>query len=362
MSHSFHASPTKHTAASTLERPFRILLVDHDRDAAERMVQRVSIKGMQIQWIEASSVEEARQHLMLGPIDLALIEAQLPDGSGLALASQMRSRRSSITQTIVMTSQPSYQQAVDAMRSGVGDLLVKPLNQQELHDRVDQAVSRWKSDRRTRRRIKRLRQSCKELNRARDEITQQVDVLCNDLVNAYQELAHQFQNAVQTHEFAGLVRDELDIEQLLHRTLEYFLEKAGPTNAAIFLPAHGDEYSLAGYVNYDCTEEATDMLWQYLADFVIPKVSQRDESVLHIDSDTLEQWVGDPSAYLAQRNVLALNCLHEDDILAVVVMFRDLDQPYHHDLVETCTAIAPVLGTHLSKVVRIHHRHLGTYD
>ena len=37
-------------------------------------------------------------------------------------------------------------------------------------------------------------------------------------------------------EFTGLIKQELDIENLLRTTLEYVLGRSGPTNAAVFLP------------------------------------------------------------------------------------------------------------------------------
>src|SRR5690606_37867773 len=135
----------------------------------------------------------------------------------------------------------------------------------ELNQRVDAAIDRHRRDAQREQRTKRLRRLCRKLNEAREEVTQQVDVLCNDLVTAYQELANQMQQVVQTSEYAGLIRDELDLEGLLRKTLEFLVHKAGACNAAIFLPATADEYSLGGYVNYDCTSDSADILLQHLA-------------------------------------------------------------------------------------------------
>ena len=40
-------------------------------------------------------------------------------------------------------------------------------------------------------------------------------------------------------EFGAVMNDELDLEHLLRKTLEFLLGKVGPTNAAIFLPGTG---------------------------------------------------------------------------------------------------------------------------
>ena len=98
------------------------------------------------------------------------------------------------------------------------------------------------------------------MNTARIDVTSQVDSLCNDLVHAYQELTDQISHVTAVTEFAAVIRQELDVEELLRTTLEYLLRKLGPTNAAIFLPAAGDEFTLGAYINYDCTKEAGNFL------------------------------------------------------------------------------------------------------
>ena len=342
------------------EGPLRVLVVDHDHRVGRQVARYLA--SMQVELIHVESLAAAREQAQQNPIDLALIEMDLPDGPGLTLARQLRDERLSITQTILLTGQPSLEQALQAIRSGAGDILIKPLKRDEVYDRIQQALARWKGDRQNQRRVDRLRRSCKRLKQARDDISKQVDVLCSDLVTAYQELAQQLQVAVQTSEYCGLIREELDLEALLHRTLEYLLEKAGPTNAAIYLPATSDEYTLSGYVNFDCTDEAAELLWQYLADEVTHKIVDRPDPVLVTGNRMLEQWIGGDCSYLEDRQVLAYPCLHDDEVLAIVILFRDEADPYEPNLVDTCRAIAPVIGKHLAKVVRIHHRHLPTID
>src|SRR5690242_10652412 len=62
---------------------------------------------------------------------------------------------------------------------------------------------------RLRKRNVRLRLVCRRLNQARHEISQQVDLLCNDLVRAYQEMAQQLNLAQTASEFAQALSGEL---------------------------------------------------------------------------------------------------------------------------------------------------------
>ncbi len=349
------SSPAPAAAASVAQRPFRILLVDQDQRV--RQVMHDAVEAEHLQVLEADSIAAARQQLTAQPVDLLLVDTHLPDGSGMDLAGEMR-RSHPATQTIVLTGQPSLERAIEAIRVGVADYIVKPLDLAQLNDSVKLAMARCHARRRNRRRYARLRKICGQLNKAHQEVSKQVDVLCNDLVTAYQELAQQMQQVVQTSEFSTYVGQELDLERLLRKTLEFLLQKAGPTNAALFLPATADEYTVGGYVNYDCTREPADMILQHLADVAAPKLAQRGE-LLHItDNTALAHWLGDDAAYLADAHVVAFSCRHEGETLAAIVLFRDAGEPYSQDLVDTAAAIGPVLGEYLARIIRIHHRHI----
>ncbi len=183
-----------------------------------------------------------------------------------------------------------------------------------------------------------------------------MELLCGDLVGAYQELAAQMQRVARSSEYAAAVRHELDLEQLLRKTLEFMLEKVGPTNAAVFLPANDREYALGGYVNYDRCGGTPELLLQHLADVVAPRLAERT-SALHItDNETLRQWIGRDSDYLADCHVLAISCRRRDEVMATLMLFRDASSPFDLAAADSLEAVAPLLGEHLDRVIRVHHR------
>lgn len=106
------------------------LLVVEDSPAMAHMYREFLVKEpydvtVAATWSEAKSVlEEATP-------DLMLLDVQLPDGDGLELLRDLQSRKAA-TQTVVMTAHGSINVAVDAMRDGAYDFLVKPFNQERL--------------------------------------------------------------------------------------------------------------------------------------------------------------------------------------------------------------------------------------
>jgi hypothetical protein len=271
------------------------------------------------------------------------------------LADELNKSRRNVA-TILVGNEPSVESAMKAIRVGASDYLVNPLNLEDANQRVRKVLAKQGKSRDQASRVRRLRRLCKKLNQARADVSKQVDILCNDLVTAYQELAGQMQQVVQATEFGAVIRDELDLEQLLRKTLEHLVEKAGPTNAAVFLPSSMDEYTLGGYVNYDCTPESADMLLQHLADVMAPKVAQRDD-LLHItDNKSLSHLLAGDAAYLVDSHMIAFACRSENESLAVVALFRDSSDPFDQAVLDTAEAVGPLLGDSLARVIRIHHR------
>jgi len=359
LSHDFQYSSGDANPAAATPRALRVLVVDCGCQLPHMLT--AAIGDVPIELHHVKSLAPARRLIDDGPIDLALIDMDVLDGAGTELVSELR-QRNSITQTIMICGEPSIERAIEAIRAGAADIIARPLKARELNERVQQALNRHENDRRKRRRVRRLKRTCKKLNQLRCEITEQVDVLCSDLVCAYQDLASRMQQAMQASEFASSMRRELDLEQLLRKALEYLLAKAGPTNAAIFLPAGPDQFTLGGYINYDCATDSADVILEHLADGLAPQVADQDKTLHITDNDTLAVWFGADAAHLMDSHLIVFNCRHEDEVLAVVVLFRDMGQPYDESVLETVNTISPMLGDYLAKVIRIHHRHIDGLD
>jgi len=337
------------------ERALRVLVVDPS-PAAGRLIAACDPGAAPLRTTRVGSLAEARAHLASKPVDLVVLEPALPDGSGLALRDELN-RRFRRIDTLVISGEPSMESAVQALRAGAVDYLVKPLDPVQVADRLRRVIWQRAERRGQAERVRRLRRACRKLDQARIEVTEQVDVLCEDLVGAYQQLADQMNHAVCEREYASAVGDELDLEPLLRKTLTFLVDKAGATNAAVFLPALSDEeFSVGGYVNYDCDTGAADMLLQHLADVLAPRIAEHGEAVRLSDEDALAEWIGDDAAYLAECDVIAFGCRQEGEPLAAVVLFRDAEEPFDEAVMDTCNAVARAMGERLVKLIRIHHR------
>ncbi|QDU35309.1 Response regulator receiver domain protein [Poriferisphaera corsica] len=354
MSHQAKTAKSRNKRLGEAKKAVSLLVVDPGDDVL-KSVREYQDRRVELNVKHVKTLAEARGCVLGERFDMVMVEMSLPDGYGLDFVEELSQGKGDVYASVV-GDEPNADEVIVGMRIGVCDFVKRPVDTGDVTRCLNGMVAKHLKHDDHVGRVDRLKRLCKKLNQARQDVSQQVDVLCNDLVMAYQELACQMQQVVQTSEYSALIREELDLENLLRTTLEHMIEKVGPTNAAIFLPSAMDEYSLGGYVNYDCAADSADMLLQHLADVVAPKVAAR-EDLLHVtDNETLKYWIGDDAAYLADSHVVAVACRHGGETLAVMVLFRDCNEPFEDGGVEMSGAVGPLLAEALSRVIRVHHR------
>jgi FixJ family two-component response regulator len=308
-----------------------------------------------------NSYAAARDAVQEQGIDLVLTAATLDDGSGLALADEL-ALKPELTQTVVVAAQPTVELATAAMRCGAADLIEPDLDWPTLHHRLQQVLTRPTRDRVQAQRAERLQALCQRLNSAREAVNDQVDTLCQDLVSAYQDLANQMDQAMHGTEYAAVLDNELDLETLIRRTLEFLVRKLGKAHGVVYLPCNSDEYSLAGFVSYDSADGPAEMLMDDLADRLVPAVGRQDQPVKLTNHQDIAEWTGDEKGPLQGQHILAFPCRDDDETLAVVCLFRDEAEPFDGQAKDIAGAVAPKLGDALGRMIRIHYRHMPDPD
>ncbi|MCC7291526.1 MAG: sigma-54-dependent Fis family transcriptional regulator [Phycisphaerales bacterium] len=129
-----------------------ILIVDDEENVAYSLQLALKRAGHACRL--AHSIEDALKAARSGPADLALLDVQLPDGSGLDLIQRFREAGLDFP-VIVITAFGTVARAVEAMRNGAVDFLQKPLSMEE----VSLTVERCLEHRRLRERLDAYRQA-----------------------------------------------------------------------------------------------------------------------------------------------------------------------------------------------------------
>ena len=112
-----------------------ILLLEDELLLRKRLTGFLEKEGAEVTAL--ASVADARRALDGLTFDAALIDVNLPDGRGTDL---LRDKLfPATTNVIVMTAEGGVEGAIEAIRAGAADYLVKPFDPQELPVRMAQA-------------------------------------------------------------------------------------------------------------------------------------------------------------------------------------------------------------------------------
>jgi response regulator RpfG family c-di-GMP phosphodiesterase len=118
----------KDEGAQALQKPPRVLIVDDDPESVRLITKRLMPEGYQMDI--AHDGGEALDQGLAKPFDLILLDIKLPKVDGLSVLSQVKEKRPE-TSVIMMTAYGSEKVAVEALKRGADDYIVKPLEDDE---------------------------------------------------------------------------------------------------------------------------------------------------------------------------------------------------------------------------------------
>src|SRR5215211_5382017 len=105
-----------------------VLLVDDDPEQLEWLTEFVKGEGFTV--AKATSLRTARIQLTQMRPDVLLTDLQLPDGNGIDLVEDLEQREA--TEVVMITGHATVESAVNALRAGASDYIVKPVDIERL--------------------------------------------------------------------------------------------------------------------------------------------------------------------------------------------------------------------------------------
>ncbi|NPA49433.1 MAG: response regulator [Thermodesulfobacteria bacterium] len=163
-----------------------ILIVDDEKILRENLELLLS-SFSSCRTLQAENAYRALELMQKYPVDLVLLDVNMPGLSGIDLLKLMR-REGIKTPVILMTSYPSLDLTVEALRHGATDFLIKPFTSQQLYE----AIERFKK-----REALEAREDYQELLRLLKQKTREQTLLftvsdrltsCNSVTQLYNEI------------------------------------------------------------------------------------------------------------------------------------------------------------------------------
>jgi DNA-binding response OmpR family regulator len=124
-----------------------ILIIDDEPNLRRSLALILERSGYQV--FTAGTAIEARSYLQRCDIDLVFLDLKMPDINGLDLLPEIREFDREMP-VLILTGHATLDSAMEAVRKGAKDYLLKPLDPELILNRISQIISEQKNPRRRR--------------------------------------------------------------------------------------------------------------------------------------------------------------------------------------------------------------------
>jgi len=117
----------------------RLLIVDDEKRFLETTVKLLAKKGYDA--ITAANGEEALEALGAHPVHVVILDVKMPGMDGNQVLKEIK-RRHPLVEVIMLTGHATVESAIDGLKAGAADYLMKPADINELVAKAEEAFSR----------------------------------------------------------------------------------------------------------------------------------------------------------------------------------------------------------------------------
>ena len=166
------------------ERP-RVLVVDDEESVVITIRAILELDGYEVR--TSTTATQARALVREQELDLVLTDLRLEDGDGLDVLRAVQ-ESSPETVTIMLTGYASLESAVQALRAGAYDYLIKPSEVEELRSTVARGIERRRLGLELRARIGELERANREIADLNTSLQRRIDEATAELKERYEQL------------------------------------------------------------------------------------------------------------------------------------------------------------------------------
>lgn len=117
----------------------RVLLVDDEEEFVETLAQRLEVREFDV--TTALNGADALARLEHEEIDLVVLDLQMPGVDGIAVLRKIKELKPLI-EVIMLTGHATVETAIEGMKLGAFDFLIKPTETEELVEKINRAFGR----------------------------------------------------------------------------------------------------------------------------------------------------------------------------------------------------------------------------
>ena len=122
---------------------YRVLLVDDEEEFVSALSERLMLRGIEVD--SALNGEEALALMVEKVFEVVILDVMMPGLGGLEVLRQIKSTYPN-TQVILLTGHGSTREGIEGMRLGAFDYLIKPVDIEEMLEKMKEAAKTVRPD------------------------------------------------------------------------------------------------------------------------------------------------------------------------------------------------------------------------
>jgi DNA-binding NtrC family response regulator len=122
---------------------YRVLLVDDEEEFVSALSERLMLRGIEVD--SALNGEDALARMEEKEFEVVILDVMMPGLSGLEVLRQIKSTHPN-TQVILLTGHGATREGMEGMRLGAFDYLIKPVDIEEMLEKMKEAAKTAHTD------------------------------------------------------------------------------------------------------------------------------------------------------------------------------------------------------------------------
>jgi DNA-binding NtrC family response regulator len=122
---------------------YRVLLVDDEEEFVSALSERLMLRGIEVD--SALNGEDALGRMEEKEFEVVILDVMMPGLSGLEVLRQIKSTHPN-TQVILLTGHGATREGIEGMRLGAFDYLIKPVDIEEMLEKMKEAAKTAHTD------------------------------------------------------------------------------------------------------------------------------------------------------------------------------------------------------------------------
>jgi len=116
---------------------YRVLLVDDEEEFVSALSERLTLRGIEVD--STLNGEEALARLVAKDFEVVILDVMMPGLGGLEVLRQIKATHPN-TQVILLTGHGSTREGIEGMRLGAFDYLIKPVDLEDMLEKMKAAA------------------------------------------------------------------------------------------------------------------------------------------------------------------------------------------------------------------------------